>query len=624
MSDLSSRGFSSDGQHQQVLLKLTGILESTTDFVSMATPDLRLTYLNKAGRAMVGWSDNADLSQKSIRDVHPPAAFDQIIDEGIPAAIRDGTHTCETLVLGADGRNIPVTQVIIVHKAADGTLESLSTIIRDISPLKAIQDDLNGKLMAIEASITAMAMADASGTLTYVNRAFLDLWGEPDKTMVLGRPAFSFWSDLEEAQHVAKVLHSDKYWRGDMQARRHDGSVFTALVSASAIESVVKSEPVLLATFVDISAWRQAEHLIRDQAEKFRVFLDTTLEGYWLVNASVQLIDVNTAACRMLGYTREEMLAKTIPDLEDMESAEETRQHVERLMARGYDRFETRHRRKDGSTLDVEVSTTYSRSGSEPLIFVFIQDISNRKRLEDMHRQAEVAKRANLAKSSFLSNISHELRTPLNAILGFSQLMAGDTSLNPAQLDYLHEISNAGTNLLNLINRILDLIKIESGTISLALETVDCCVVLHESLNMVQALAAEKGIFIEFQACSGLDVMVDRQRLKQVLINLLVNAVKFNKPGGSVFVAAEPHGTLIRLMVKDTGHGIPADRIGELFIPFNRPGKESVDIPGTGIGLAFSKQLIDMMGGSISLETVVDAGTTFWVNLPRVDSDNAW
>lgn len=235
----------------------------------------------------------------------------------------------------------------------------------------------------------------------------------------------------------------------------------------------------------------------------------------------------------------------------------------------------------------------------------------------------ESAEKANRAKNDFLSSMSHELRTPLNAILGFGQILAADETLNEDQLDFTREIVDAGHHLLALVNEVLDLARIESGRIDLTMEAVRCASLIDEVVRLIEPYSEQQGVSVHVRPMPDtIAVTADRVRLKQVLINLLSNAVKYNVSGGSVTIDFEEEGasgeaSLVRISITDTGVGIPPDKLGELFTQFNRLGRESGDIEGTGIGLALSKRLIELMGGTIDAESEPGTGSVFRVELPR-------
>jgi signal transduction histidine kinase/ActR/RegA family two-component response regulator len=230
----------------------------------------------------------------------------------------------------------------------------------------------------------------------------------------------------------------------------------------------------------------------------------------------------------------------------------------------------------------------------------------------------EEARNANQAKSAFLSSMSHELRTPLNAILGFAQILAADNlPTTPEQKkEFAGHILKSGRHLLTLINEILDLARVEAGALTLSMEPVSLAEVLAECRTMIEPLAAARGIRVEFPAHAEALVQADHTRLKQVLLNLLSNAVKYNREGGTVTLACEACGPdRLRLSVRDTGMGLRPDQVAALFQPFNRLGQENGLQEGTGIGLVFTKRLVELMKGEIGVTSSPGVGSTFWIEL---------
>ena len=284
---------------------------------------------------------------------------------------------------------------------------------------------------------------------------------------------------------------------------------------------------------------------------------------------------------------------------------------------------EVRFRRSDGEYRWVDISLV--QEGTDPrapeAIVIYVHDVDDRRKLEQAQRIAkESAETANRSKSEFLSRMSHELRTPLNAVIGFAQLLGMD-DLSEDQHDGVRQIIRGGEHLLGLINEVLDIARIETGRLSVSIEPVRVDEVVNDAIDLVRPLANVRSI--RFPAHVGdactCHVQGDRQRLKQVLLNLLGNAVKYNRDNGRVELTCQhmPNGR-IRISVTDSGPGIAPDKLALVFTPFERLDAEKTAIEGTGLGLALARGLVDAMGGDLGVDSVVGAGTTFWVELDTI------
>jgi signal transduction histidine kinase len=235
------------------------------------------------------------------------------------------------------------------------------------------------------------------------------------------------------------------------------------------------------------------------------------------------------------------------------------------------------------------------------------------RRLLDARDQAEAANRA---KSVFLSSMSHELRTPMNAILGFAQILESEDDLASAHREHVKEILKGGRHLLDLVNEVLDLARIESGRIALSMESVELAALVEECRDLIRPLAERRRISLATDVATDAVVHADPVRLKQVLFNLLSNAVKYNREGGDIRLTAMPgQAGRLRIAVADTGVGIAPERMAELFKPFSRLGAEYSGIEGTGIGLTITQRLVQLMGGEIGVDSSPGVGSTVWVDL---------
>ena len=242
-------------------------------------------------------------------------------------------------------------------------------------------------------------------------------------------------------------------------------------------------------------------------------------------------------------------------------------------------------------------------------------------REQDLREALQAEEKANQAKSDFLSRVSHELRTPLNAVIGFSQLLEMETNLNQGEREAVGHIRHASDHLLDLINELLDIGRIESDLVSVELEPVTASEIMHEAIALVGPLADQHEVTL---SCKGLAdwpdlcVLADRQRLLQVLLNLLTNAIKYNHTGGLVIGDCHPQDEQARFEVIDNGQGIDLADVDRLFTPFDRLGAEHTAIEGTGIGLSLSQQLVASMNGQLVVDSAVGVGSTFAIDLPSI------
>ena len=357
---------------------------------------------------------------------------------------------------------------------------------------------------------------------------------------------------------------------------------------------------------------------------RLQLALDAAHMGSWTWDAATGQVTMGWRASQMFGLpadtpiTREQMRALLHP-----QDAERARRGWDDAMA-GHTDYANEYRvnRPDGEHRWIAMTGRgrYAHDGAVLGMTGMMQDINERKRAEaELKAAMSAADQANRAKSDFLSGMSHELRTPLNAILGFAQLLeSGAPPPTPAQQRSLDQILKGGWYLLDLINDILDLALIESGKLPLFIEPVSLAVVLRDCQAMVEPQALGRELLMRFpQGTTPYHVSADPTRIKQVLINLLSNAIKYNRTGGTVTVACTPGAPgRIRVSVTDSGAGLAPQQIAQLFQPFNRLGREKETEQGTGIGLVVTKQLVELMGGTIDVSSTVGEGCEFCIEMP--------
>lgn len=343
--------------------------------------------------------------------------------------------------------------------------------------------------------------------------------------------------------------------------------------------------------------------------------------------AEGRFIDMNERFVEFSGFSRKELLGRTPLELALCLDDGKREEMLMLLKERGMLReFEMPFQTRDGEVKIVLVSAETTEINGRPCMLSVLHDITARKlaELELLHAK-DVAETANRAKSEFLSRMSHELRTPLNAILGFGQLLESDVQepLTVSQAENVEQIIRAGWHLLELVNEVLDLARIEAGKMQLNMADVCLAEVTEECIGLIMPLALEQHILItdNITSCLSYYVRADRTRLKQAILNYLSNAVKYNRPGGEITLSCEqrPNGRL-RVNVNDTGPGIAGDKLGQLFTPFNRLEADKTEVQGAGVGLAVVKRLVELMGGEVGVDSEIGRGTTFWIDIPESSS----
>ncbi|CAN5902266.1 hypothetical protein BH11PSE8_BH11PSE8_45800 [soil metagenome] len=376
----------------------------------------------------------------------------------------------------------------------------------------------------------------------------------------------------------------------------------------------------IIVTFVDITARRVVEQALQQSENRYRMLFENSMDAVLQTVPAGPILAANEAACKMFGMTEEELIREgreRVIDTTDRRLVPFLAQREANGRAIG----ELTMRRGDGSRFEAELSSAlYADESGALLASLVVRDMTERRRSESATLAKDLAEQANRAKSEFIARMSHELRTPLNAIIGFSEVLQLDDRhpLAPSQRQQLTHVQRAGDHLLLLINDLLDLSRIEAGQLSMQLEDVDTLEVVHDAVREVatQASALRVRVRVEAPAYRIAPARVDPTRLRQIILNLLSNAIKYNRPDGEVALSLMADAERVKLVFRDTGMGLSPEQVGTLFQPFNRLGRETSAIEGTGIGLVITRSLVEAMGGTLTVESRVGQGSEFTVTLP--------
>lgn len=502
----------------------------------------------------------------------------------------------------------------------------------------------------VDTAPVIILLLDVRGMIQHANPYFEQLSGYP-LDEIQGKEWFSSFIPVSDQARIRDLFFNS------IHAQPTSGNV-NAIVTRTGEERIIEwnnevlrdadgSISALLAIGLDVTEQRHLEAELRQAYGENQAVTQAVRDNLYMLDTSGALIWWNRRLEEVTGLMPEAL--KGMPGInffvtEDQAAVQEA---IGKVFADGYGEVEARMITRNGPVFyhynGVRVHDIHGQvigiAGVGRDITERLQTLEslqyNERQLKELNetletrvatRTAELiasrdeAERANAAKSEFLSRMSHELRTPLNAILGFGQLLATDQKppLTAAQLDHLHEIRQAGGHLLELINEVLDLSRIESGHLDLKLEPVSVTLVIEACLAQIKPLAAQRNIRVALDLDAACVVLADRMRLKEIMLNLLSNAVKYNQEGGSIELScASVQSGRVRINVRDSGRGIAADNLPRLFKPFERIESAYNGIEGTGIGLALAKKLVEGMNGEIGVDSVLDEGSTFWFELPQ-------
>jgi PAS domain S-box-containing protein len=619
--------------------QLVSIIEATTDYVGIADLEGRSLYVNSHGRRMVGKPDPGDADVPwHISGCHPVTELARL--EQAFAAIRRGeTWAGETRLLRADGHDFPVSAVMFGLPDASGRIEAVAAMFRDISEQKRMEQMLRESeerfRTLIDNAPEAIMVFDAdSGRVIEISQSVADLFGLTREQVLALHPAAmspplqpNGRSSLVMADEIiARVLGGERaiFEWVHLNSRSEEFPCEIRLVRLP-----YSGRRLLRATVIDISARKRAEaqlHQAKEAAEKaladsrrLTAILESTSDFVSIADARGLVQYINRAGRRMLGIGEHESLERyDFGRLFPPEAAERIfAEGIPAALREGTWNVEIELIHLDGRRIPTSfVGIVHESPEGKLSLSCIARDFTSHRRVQaELQDAKEAAEAASRAKSTFLANMSHELRTPMNAVIGMTGLLL-NTPMNAKQLEFVETVRQAGDSLLAVINDILDFSKIEAGHMELECQPLDLRGCIESALDLLAPRAAEKGIDLACVMQPGVPdgIHGDVTRLRQVLVNLIGNAVKFTQTGEVVVCVKELErdqdtgGVTVppqlQFSVRDTGIGMPPERIGQLFRSFTQLDASTTrQYGGTGLGLAISKRLAEMMGGTMWAES---------------------
>lgn len=609
------------------------LFSAVADGMILHRPDGKAIDCNPAATRILGLS-REELLERDSNDprwnaIHPDGTpFSEEQRPTIAALLKGCSQRDITMgVIRPDGRRIWLklcAEPIIDPES--GEITASVTSLTDVTRYREDAAILRDALMQREALVKAIPdpLFELDGEGRYHDQHFAeqDLWPAPFNDLRGHLVSDIFPAEVSSAVMTA-LREAAETGTSYGQQIWLDGPTGRACFELSVARKSGGDDPASQRFIVlsrDISERKRTEQTLT----VFRRVVESTDKAIRIADAEGRIEYVNPAYEKLLGYAAAEVHGRDF-SIGIAATEKPLLALISERLHKGENWSGYIHlRRKDGSEF-ISLSTISAifdqTSGQLRHSFnVFVDYSEELARQEALQRAVAAANSANRAKSEFLSRMSHELRTPMNAIIGFSQLLEADEELSEDNRDNTLEILRAGKHLLGLINEVLDLAKVESGEVELSLEAVDCTELLQECCKLLRPIADQNGIALMLEPFTPAVIHADRIRLKQVLLNLMSNAIKYNRPGGGVCIRGECReidaAGFLRLHVTDDGPGISLEQQAGLFQPFNRLGAEHGEIEGSGIGLVITRKLVLLMGGWIGVDSRLGEGSDFWVQFP--------
>lgn len=633
--DIATPSVNVDQRLRELEARYRMLMEATSQIVWTTDPQGAVVEDAPLWRAYTGQRLEEILGFAWLQALHPDDR-DRSIKSWLEALATKRTFDTEYRIRGQDGvyRWFAVRGVPVLDE--DGRIREWVGACRDIDAQKrtdqALQESERRFKSAFEYAAIGMALVGVDGRWLRVNQSVCDMLGYScDELLALNFQGITYPEDLELDLSYVRAMIAGTLQTYQMEKRyvHKRGHLVWALLSVSMVKDQEGRLQYFISQIQDITKRKRAERALQESERRFKAIFNQTFEFTGLLNPAGRLLEANETMLAAFGVRREDLVGRllwdTPPWVSSPEAAEKARAAVEQARAGTFSRFEMELTWTERARMTLDFSMKPIKDEADNVVMLIWEgrDISEFKvtlqELAQSTAELEKAKELDRLKSSFVNSVSHELRTPLTSITGYAEFLEDEVGgpMTPVQHGFVQQIELGAKRLENLLNDLLDFARMEAGTFKLDVKPDDVGATVAAVVESLRPQINEARLSLELSVPEKpLTIPMDSQRIGQVIINLLNNAVKFTDPGGKVWVKVCQEGGQVRCEVGDTGAGIAAKDLPKLFRRFSQLENGVRKGKGTGLGLSISKALIEAHGGEIGLESELGKGSTLWFTLP--------
>ncbi|THI84075.1 MAG: PAS domain S-box protein [Nitrospira sp. CG24A] len=600
------------------------IIRSMIDTLIVVSPDGAIASVNRAALALLGYEEHELLGQHItvLLPQHEPASSEASREDLV---LQNVIGQGETTYRTKDGRAIPMLLSEAVMRDEDGRITGVARVAKDMTEHKQTEEQLRLRGAALESAANTVVITDRRGRITWANPSFAALTGYSLEEAI-GQDLRSLKAGQHNQafdQNLWDTIVSGNVWQGEVINRKKDGSLYTEEETITPVYDQNREISHFISIKQDVTERKQAEKALIASREYNRTLFDLSPIGLALFDVDGSIVDCNEAYAEMVGRLRSEVLGMTYWELTPKTYDEQARKIMDTIMKTGYfEHYEKHYIHRDGHLVPVRLFGNLIERDNDLYIFCSVEDITERRKGEEALKAAhQKLTELNETRSEFLANISHELRTPLTVIRGEAEVtIRGKDKPIVEYKTTLERIVHLTNQVNQLVGDLLFISRSESGTIEIDKQPTPLPEILLEMYQEARVLAEKKHIAVTLTSRNAPPIIVngDSQRLRQLFMIIITNAINYTKPEGAITVNLDSDGTSTRITVADNGIGIPEEDLPHVFQRFYRVKQRRQDLvrSGSGLGLPIAKWIAEAHNGTVSIASVLNRGTTVTIELP--------